>query len=107
MAESFKDQSLSLYMALSQREPELEANLAHIFLDNSIQKDLVNENITEILSYLHRELNNHHIRIEAEVKPQETRQKAYLPREKLEELIKKNPDIKTLTDELGLDLDYS
>ncbi len=107
LSEKHKEKSLSLYMALTQHKPKLKPdNTVLLFVDNSIQQDLINENITDILAFLHERLNNHHIRIETEVKQQGTRQKAYLPKEKLEELIKKNPHVKTLKDDLGLDLDY-
>ncbi len=107
MAAHYKDKSLSLHMALTQQKPRIEKeHTIRLSLENSIQQDLINENITDILSFLHRGLTNYQIRLETEIRQQESKQKAYLPKEKLEELIKKNPDIKKLKDELGLDLDY-
>ncbi len=107
LSEKNKEKSLSLYTALTQHKPKLKPdNTVLLFVENSIQQDLINENITDILAFLHKELHNHHIRLETEIKQQGARQKAYLPKEKLEELIKKNPHIKNLKDELGLDLDY-
>ncbi len=95
-------------MALTQNKPVLkENNTVLVFLENSVQKDLVRENSTRILSLLHRALDNYHIRIKTEIRQQDKKQKAYLPKDKLKELIKKNPHIRTLKDELDLDLDYN
>ncbi len=108
MAARYKEKSLSLHMALTQYEPRLkDAHTVILYVENSIQQDLVRENTADILAFLHRELNNGHVRIETAIRQQKKKQKAYLPKEKLEELIKKNPHIIKLRDELGLDLDYS
>ncbi len=108
MAARYKEKSLSLHMALTQNEPKLKEPLTVIlYLENSIQQDLVKENTADILAALHRELNNGKVRLETVIRQQKKKQKAYLPKEKLEELIKKNPHISKLKDELGLDLDYS
>ena len=108
MAARYKEKSLSLHMALTQHEPQLkEPHTVILYLENSIQQDLVRENTADILAVLHRELNNGQVRLETVIRQQKKKQKAYLPKEKLEELIKKNPHISKLKDELGLDLDYS
>ncbi len=107
MAARYKKSSLSLHMALTQNEPKLkDAHTVIVYVENSIQEELVRENTTEILTYLHRELDNALVRLETAIRKQRKKQKAYLPKEKFEELIKKNPHIKKLRDELGLDLDY-
>lgn len=95
-------------MALTQHEPQLkDTHTVIVYVENSIQEELIRENAADILAYLHRKLANARVRLETVIRQHTKKQKAYLPKEKLEELIKKNPHISRLKDELGLDLDYS
>ncbi len=107
LAASCKEESLALFMAMTNDKPVLlKNNRVMVYVDNAIQQDLIMEKMPELLGSLHMELKNYSIRIETTIKQAGARQKAYLPKEKLQELIKKNPDVKRLKDELGLDLDY-
>lgn len=107
LASSYKEESLALFMAMTKEKPRLlKDNRIMVGIDNAIQQDLILEKMPELLSALHTELKNYSIRIETEIQNARAKQKAYLPKEKLQELIKKNPDVKRLKDELGLDLDY-
>ncbi len=107
IAASYKQESLALFMAMTGDKPKLSGeHLLIIRVDNAIQQDLVSEKKPEILTGLHKALKNNYIDIKTEIKEKRGRKKAYLPAEKLRELINKNPDIKKLKDELGLDLEY-
>ncbi len=107
LAASYKEESLALFMAMTRQAPSLlKGSRVLVKLDNAIQEDLIMEKMPGILAYLHKELGNTAIRIETTVDIQGTKQKAYLPMEKLQALIRKNPDIKTLKDALDLDLEY-
>lgn len=107
LAASYKEESLALFMAMTKQKPRLQDNFRVLVeVDNAIQADLIREKMPDLLGYLHRELNNHFIRIETGIQKEKARQKAYLPKEKLQELIKKNPHIRDLKDSLGLDLEY-
>ncbi len=107
IALSYKKESLALFMAMTGKKPELGKDLLlKISVDNAIQQDLINDKKPEILATLHKALNNHYIDIKAEINKNNKKQKAYLPAEKLQELINKNPDIKKLKDSLGLDIEY-
>ncbi len=108
MAARYEKSSLSLHMALTQHEPQLkDTHTVIVYVENSIQEELIRENAADILAYLHQKLDNARVRLETVIRQHKKKQKAYLPKEKLEELIKKNPHISRLKDELGLDLDYS
>ena len=56
--------------------------------------------------FLREELNNYHIQLENKIEEIQEEKKAYLPEEIYQEMVKKNPNIKKLRDELDLELDY-
>ncbi len=106
LAESHKEENLGLFLAMTTGKTRLEENTVFLSVDNAIQQDLVNEKKPELLSHLRKKLNNYAIQIETSIQSTDAKQKAYLPGEKLEVLIKKNPAVQQLKEALGLDLDY-
>lgn len=80
--------------------------LIEVFTDNAIQLDLVREKKPEILRVLHAELNNFNIDIIPKMITSKKKDIAYLPAEKLQKLIQKNPAVEKLKNTFGLDLDY-
>jgi DNA polymerase III subunit gamma/tau len=106
LAESFMDDSRSLYVAMTKHEPDLKGSTIHIDVDNAIQADEISERKLQLLNHLRKELNNYAIRIEVRITENNQQQKAYLPKEKLQKLIEKNPDIQRLATELDLDILY-
>jgi len=94
-------------MALTSHEPALlPDNIVSLPLDNTIQEDLIHDNKQSLLSFLHKELKNYAIDIRTEIIKSKKRRKAYLPKDKLQKLMDKNPDIRRLQKEMGLDLLY-
>lgn len=106
LAATFMDDSRSLYVAMTKHEPALKGSTIHLDVDNAIQADEVSERKIVLLNHLRRELNNYAIRIEVSILENNHNQKAYLPKEKLQKLIEKNPDIERLTKDLDLDILY-
>ncbi len=107
LALSYKEESLGLFMAMTTQKPRLLNDFTIVVsLENAIQEDLVREKQSELLGQLHKTLNNYSIRILTKVSNKTSKQKAYLPKEKLQAIIKKNPEVSRLQKDLGMDLDY-
>jgi DNA polymerase III subunit gamma/tau len=102
-----RSESHGLYLAMTKYEPLLNKDgMIVVFLDNAIQEDIISERKLELLSHLRKDLNNYSLNIETRIKENGFKQKAYLPKEKLEMLIEKNPLVAQLRKDLDLDLDY-
>ncbi len=107
IAASHKEESPALYMAMTSHQPKLLPDNAILLpLDNTIQEDLINDKKPALLSILHKELRNYAIEIRTEIIKNQKSRKAYLPKDKLQKLTEKNPDILRLQKEMGLDLLY-
>ncbi len=104
---SFKESSPGLFMAMTKNKPlRAKDELFEVITENAIQLDLVREKKPEILRTLHSELNNYTIDIIFKINTSRKKDIAYLPAEKLQKLIKKNPTVEKLKNIFGLDLDY-
>lgn len=107
LAATFQGESQSLYVAMTNYEPSINpAGMIRLRVDNAIQENLVFEHKAELLGYLRKELNNYAIQLETNIVENQQQQKVYLPKEKLEKFIEKNPEIDRLRKDLDLDLIY-
>ncbi len=107
LAVSYKNDSLALFLAMTRHKPVLtQTGGVLLTIDNAIQADLIQEKKPEILSVLRKALRNYKIDIETQIISKKKTEKAYLPTEKLQKLIKKNPVVEKLQKTLGLDLEY-
>ncbi len=107
IAEPYKADSLGLYLAMTKNKPLLgDDNIVLVTTDNVIQADLVKKRKPELLSKLRKAMGNYTVDIKTTINKLVTAEKAYLPTEKLEKLIEKNPAIDKLRDALKLDFDY-
>ncbi len=107
LAENQKTDSHGLYLAMTKYEPLLNKDgMIMVFLDNAIQEDIITERKLELLSHLRKNLNNYSLQIETRIKDNGFKQKAYLPKEKLEILTEKNPMVDQLKKLMDLDFDY-
>ncbi len=107
LAETFMEDSQSLYVAMTNYEPSITpSGMIKLKVDNAIQENLIHERKAELLGYLRKELNNYAIQLETSIAEVQRQQKAYLPKEKLDKFIEKNPDIERLCKDLDLDLIY-
>jgi DNA polymerase-3 subunit gamma/tau len=75
-------------------------------VDNKIQKEEIEERLTEFLPLLRQKLNNYHLQLNIKVMEQAAGQKAYTPQEKYAQMAEKNPELKKMKDQLGLEIDF-
>ncbi len=107
LAKTYMDQSQSLFTAMTIHEPTLShSGMIKVSIDNAIQENLINERKTELLGFLRKKLNNYALQLETSIVENSQQQIAYLPKEKLERMIERNPDVEKLQKDLDLDLLY-
>lgn len=88
------------------RDPELQPqNLLLLKIENHVQEELVKGIKPQLVSWLRRELRNSSIELETELVMEENTKFAYTDGEKLEEMLKKNPDLALLKQKFNLDFD--
>ena len=75
----------------------------HLEIDNSIQNDLINSIKPELVSFLRRELKNSKIEFVTKVTKQVKNKIIYTDVDKFDEMVKKNPSLKTLKQRFNLD----
>jgi DNA polymerase III subunit gamma/tau len=71
-----------------------------------IQKDHIIEQKPQMLHFIRKNLNNYALNFTVSIKESKVVQKAYLPAEKFQKMVEKNPDIEKLKNDLDLDLIY-
>jgi DNA polymerase III subunit gamma/tau len=71
-----------------------------------VQKDHIIEQKPQMLSFIRKSLNNYALNFTVVIKENKKVQKAYLPAEKFQKMMEKNPDIEKLKNDLDLDLIY-
>ena len=103
-----KEGRMTLSVALSKRAPEIESeNLIAFVVDSvSMEKDF-NENKTNLLTYLRKNLSNFKIDLKVEVNVnQKDDNNPYTPSEKFKKLAEKNPMLNELKKKFDLEIDY-
>jgi DNA polymerase-3 subunit gamma/tau len=97
----------NLLITFSKHKPSKGADKVIDFMvDNKIQKKELEDRLTEFLPMLRQKLNNYHLQLNIQVKEQATGQKAYTPQEKYTQMAEKNPELKKMKDQLGLEIDF-
>jgi len=106
-ASTVQEESSMLYTALTTYDPELkDETLIRITVDNSILEKEVNDAWIKLASFLKNELQNDLIRMEVIINTQPVDHKKFLSdKDKLDAMKEKNPELRTLTDQLNLELD--
>ena len=107
MAESVSKDLANLRHSLSSRPPVLNEDFKVVVtVDNKIQHNDIFLKLPDILHFLRSELKNWGIQMEIIIadRPQEAR-RPYTDEDKLAVMIDKNPAIKSLKDQLNLDID--
>lgn len=106
-AATVQDESSMLYTALTTYDPALkESNLIQITVDNSILEKEVNDSWITLSSFLKNELQNDLLKMEIIINTQPVGHKRFLSdKDKLDAMKEKNPELRTLTDQLNLELD--
>ncbi len=103
--DSYKETSPSFSLAVGKYTPQLKDGFQIVMKVDSplVVKDVFN--MTALLEFLKKELNNNQITIQ-HVLPEKGEQKTTLTdRQRFEELVKKYPGIKELTEKLNFELD--
>lgn len=107
LKDRYKDSSVTVFTAMNTHKPQVGgANMIEVTVDNVIQKESIFEQKPEILSFLRKNLNNYAINLEVKVTDTPKVHKAYLPAEKFQKMVEKNPDVEKLKNDLDLDLIY-
>ncbi len=104
--ESYKTKSPSFSNAIAKYEPVLKEDfIIEYKVDNIlIAKDVLN--VTSLLEFLKRELNNNQITLKPVLPDKKEAKVAYTDREKFEEMAKKYPGIIKLKEQLNLELEF-
>ncbi|MFU8842587.1 MAG: DNA polymerase III subunit gamma/tau [Bacteroidales bacterium] len=106
LSENFKTDK-NLYYTLSNKTPELrDEQLITFIVDNKIQKQELEDRKAEIMAFVREGLKNYKLQLEVKVSGTSSRAKPYSPKEKFNEMVKKNPALQTLKDQLNLEIDF-
>jgi DNA polymerase III subunit gamma/tau len=81
-------------------------NLIDFIVDNKIQKKELEDRLTDFLPLIRQSLNNFMIQMNIIVTEQPPGNKAYTPQEKFAQMAEKNPELKAMKDQLGLEIDF-
>ena len=103
-----KEGRMTLSIALSKRAPEIESeNMISFVVDSvSMEKDF-NENKTNLLTYLRKNLSNFKIDLKVEVNvTQKDDNNPYTPSEKFKKLAEINPMLNELKKKFDLEIEY-
>jgi DNA polymerase III subunit gamma/tau len=71
-----------------------------------VQEKEINDNKTEMLTEIRRDLNNYDIQLKIIINKNPDSVKPFTPEEKFKKMADKNPALKTLKDKFDLDMDY-
>lgn len=106
VAEKYKGDK-NLYIAFTKHKPiKAKGNLIEFTVDNKIQKKELEDRFMEFIPIIKENLNNYHLQIEIQVTKIESNHKPYTPQEKFNKMAEKNPALKKLKDQLGLEIDF-
>jgi len=107
LKENYRNTSASIFTALNTHPPViLDDFTLEIGVDNMVQKDHIIEQKPQMLSFIRKSLNNYALNFTVVIKENKKVQKAYLPAEKYQKMLDKNPDLEKLKNDLDLDLIY-
>jgi DNA polymerase III subunit gamma/tau len=107
LKENYKSTSASIFTALNTHPPILTDEISiEIGVDNMVQKDHIMDQKPQMLHFIRKHLNNYAVNFTVVVKESKKVQKAYLPAEKFQKMMEKNPDVEKLKNDLDLDLIY-
>lgn len=92
-------------LLMAQMPKIIDKNTLEVELDNNIQLGFLNEEMTELVPYLRKKLNNFALRIETRMVERENVRKLYLPEEKFKHMVEKNQALGYLRQKLNTDLE--
>ncbi|MFW5687707.1 MAG: DNA polymerase III subunit gamma/tau, partial [Bacteroidota bacterium] len=107
LKENYRHTSASIFTALNTHPPIIIDDFTiEIGVDNLVQQDNIFEQKPQILSFLRKNLNNYALNFTIKTREAIKTQKAYLPTEKFQKMLEKNPALDKLRTDLDLDLIY-
>lgn len=92
-------------MLMAQVPTILDKNTLEIELDNNIQLGFFKDEQKELVPYLREKLNNFALRFEIKMVESKQVKKLYLPEEKFQHMVEKNPSLMYLRQKLNTDLE--
>ncbi len=97
----------NLFITFTKHKPTKGSNhIIEFTVDNKIQKKEIEDRFIEFIPMIKEALNNFHIQINIQVTKVESNQRPYTPQEKFNKMAEKNPALKKLKDQLGLEIDF-
>jgi len=97
----------TLYVTLTKRKPELKENyLLKVTIDNEIQNIELEEERSNLLTFLRQELNNYGIQLKIELNKVDDSVKHLSSKDKFMKMADKNPALHELRERLNLDIEY-
>jgi DNA polymerase-3 subunit gamma/tau len=97
----------NFHFTFQNHKPELKENFViQVVVDNKIQQKEMEERKLDFLPDLREKLNNYSIQLEVEVTEQLKDVKPYTAQEKFNKMAEKNPALKTMKDQLNLEIDF-
>lgn len=102
-----KKQNMASLAMTFEKIPELSERKILIQVDNKALADELTVHKTDILDFLRLELHNYDIDLEITINKNSSDKVAYTPQEKYKNIIKKNPNIVRLVQDLNLEIGYS
>jgi DNA polymerase-3 subunit gamma/tau len=96
-----------LYVTLTKRKPALKENFILEFtIDNEIQKIELEEERSNLLSFIRIELNNYGIQLKVLLSQEDNSVKHLSSKDKFMKMAEKNPALHVLREKLNLDIEY-
>jgi DNA polymerase III subunit gamma/tau len=106
MTENYKTDQ-NLLMTFKKHKPSKAKEwIIDFMVDNKIQKKELEDRMTDFLPVVRNKLNNQLLMLNIVVNEQPTGNKAYTPQEKFSQMAEKNPELKSMKDQLGLEIDF-
>ncbi|MEI6172502.1 MAG: DNA polymerase III subunit gamma/tau [Bacteroidota bacterium] len=106
-ADKLKNESPHLYSTLKNAKPLLQSDwIIEFSLSNKVLEDELNLKKTDMLEFLRSQLNNYKINLKTIIAENLQTMKPYTDKEKFDMLAEKNPVLRTLREELDLEIEY-
>ena len=96
-----------LYITLTKRKPEIKQNfLLEFTIDNEIQNIELEEERSNLLTFIRTELNNYGIQLKVLLSQEDNSVKHLSSKDKFMKMAEKNPALHDLREKLNLDIEY-
>ncbi len=106
-AEKLKNDAPHLYSTLKNSRPVLQPGwIIGFTLENKILEDELTLRKTEMMEFLRHHLNNYTIQLQTSIAETHSNLKPYTDKDKYELMAGKNPALRTLREELDLEIEY-